>query len=71
MRLLGCTKSKGAIFGAVPFYEPEIFRLLVVREVDRAEDINDALSIGRKMRVIDVPNGGEIFRLERPGRICA
>ena len=68
MGLLVFAESERAIFRAVPFREPEILRLLVLFQVNRPDDVDDALPVGRQIRLIDIANRGEIFRLEKsPG----
>jgi hypothetical protein len=66
MSLLILAKGQCAIFGAVPLRHPEVLRLLVFRQVNRSDDIDNIPAIGRKARSIDVVNRGKILRLEDP-----
>ena len=65
MRLLVVAKSKGPIFRAVPFREPEIARLFVFRQINCPDHVGHAFAVGRKSRLIDITDGSEILRFQQ------
>ena len=71
MRLLGFAESERAIFAAVAFRQPEVLWLLVLFQVNRPNNVDDALPIRGQIRFIDITNRGEIFRLKKSPRFLA
>ena len=64
MRLLGFAESERAIFRPVPFRKPDILRLLVLFQVNRPDYVNDALPVGRELRLVDLAHRSEVLRFQ-------